>query len=294
MVEIKDMDVLNLTFIADSINTRSDMFVRFGPSKGIEDQKTLSNFTKLGRVSGSSIRGYLRHGVEKLLLREKISVCHPLPANVIVNERNKKIYERDLRLGYHARNSCSDRNYCLLFQMFGDIGVPSNVLINSVYFYPTGNGGTITKNHNKIFSNIGKGRLELNRNSPRSRSDGHSPFMTLESISATMIEAPFKLILREKNETHRIVLLKALEFLFEQNVNSNFTFMLGGHRSSGSGKAVIVFTNENGNYISKSRNVLGIKKEDAEEIDRKFKEIVKIEREKFPITEESDSKKNGA
>ena len=70
------MKVLKLTFMTNSICTRNDMFVNFSDSQGILDQQTLSNFTKLGKVPASTLRGWIRNGVEKLLLSLGISVCH--------------------------------------------------------------------------------------------------------------------------------------------------------------------------------------------------------------------------
>ena len=65
------MKVLNCTFLGESITTRNDMFVRFAKSQGIEDQKKLSNFVKLGRIPSESLRGWLRNGMEHILLEKE-------------------------------------------------------------------------------------------------------------------------------------------------------------------------------------------------------------------------------
>ena len=273
----------NLSFIADAITNRSDIFVRFGPSQGIEDQKKLSNFVKLGRISGETIRGWIRNAMEHLLLEHGISICHPLPENTITADRNKEAYKKDLKLGYHPRNECKEDGGCLILKLFGDLNLPGNLMVRHVYFYPTSNGGTITKNHQKIFRNVGTGRLELTKSSPRVRHNGYQPYMTSEITTGSMIEAPFQLILHEDDEDQYAVLMRTLEFLFEKINNDEFKYLLGGKRNCGYGRAVAVFLNESGNYITKGRNNLGQKKEEAEIIQEKFKDIVKEEKKKFPI-----------
>ena len=66
--------------------------------------------------------------------------------------------------------------------------------------------------------------------------------------------------------------------------------MLAGKRTRGYGRAVLVFLNESGNYVTKSRNCLGIKNDEAEAINQKFKKIIREERELFPIKKNDNSK----
>ena len=108
--------------------------------------------------------------------------------------------------------------------------------------------------------------------------------MTGETIVGSIIEAPFNLILREDNELHEILIYKTLEFLFEKNTHSEFTFLIGGKRSSGYGRAVAVKINEKGKYLVKNRNSLGIEKDEADLIDNRFNQLIMELQEKFPIT----------
>ena len=276
---------LQLAFIAESICTRTDILVRYNRSQGIEDQKKLSAFTKLGRIPAESIRGWVRHGMEKLLLNHGVSPCHSLPSNTMTSDRNKEVFKKDLALGYHPRGSCKDNENgeCMVYAIFGDLAKPSNLIIPSAYFYPTGNGNsTVTGDHQKLFGSVGSGRLEISRNSPRSRNGTHIPFMSSETQAGTMIKAPFTLILREDNEDHYILLLKTLEFLLEHATNFDFDHLLGGKRTSGYGRAAIVKLNKSGNYLTKGRNVLGFDLVEADEIDKKFKTLLKREILKFP------------
>jgi len=274
---------LQLAFIAESICTRTDILVRFNRSQGIEDQKKLSAFTKLGRIPAESIRGWLRHGMEKLLLSFGLSTCHPLPSNTMTSDRNKEVFKDDLSIHYHPRGQCKDKGDCLVYAIFGDLAKPSNLIVPSAYFYPTGNGNsTVTGDHQKLFGNMGSGRIENSRSSPRARNGTHIPFMSSETPAAVMVKAPFTLILREDNEDHRILLLKTLEFLLEHATEFDFDHLLGGKRTSGYGRAVIVKLNKSGNYLTKGRNVLGVKQEEWDEINAKFNDLVAREMLKFP------------
>jgi len=287
------MKVIQTTFLGESVTTRSNIFVRFARSQGIADQKKLSNFIKLGRIPSESLKGWLRNAFEYVLLKHGISVCHPLPANTITADRNKEAYKKDLELGYHPRGDCKSEGGCLLLRLFGDLDLPGNLIVPSVYFYPA-NGGAITKNHSKLFGTIGTGRLELTNDSPRVRHNGHQPYLTTETTIGTTIQAPLKLILRENDESQEIVLLKTLEFLHKKLTGDNyeFKFMLAGKRTRGYGRAALVFLNESGNYVTKSRNVLGIKNDEAEIINKKFKKIIRDERDLFPIKKSDDSKED--
>jgi len=64
MMTGNEISMLNATLIAEAVSTRTDMLVRFHKSQGIEDQKTISNFTKLGRIPGESLKGWIWHGME--------------------------------------------------------------------------------------------------------------------------------------------------------------------------------------------------------------------------------------
>ena len=286
------MKVINTVFICGSLTTRQDLFVTFGNSHGIFDQRKLSGFTKLGRFSGKTLRGWLRHGMEKLLLQNGITVCHPLPANTITNTRNKDYYKKDLALGYHGRGECQKDGGCPIYHIFGDLDYPSNIIVPSIYFYPSSGGGTMATNFQKIFGLIGKGRIEIDHESPRKRSDSHQTYMSLETIVGTFIEAPWNIVIRDGNELHQILILKTLEFLFEKNKKFDMDFMVGGQRTAGCGNAIAVKVSDNGNYLVKNRNSIGVASEEAELISQKFKNFVDELKKKFPINNKKENRNN--
>jgi len=269
------------------------MFVRYNRSQGIEDQKKLSNFVKLGRIPSESIRGWIRHGMEKLLLKLGVSVCHPLPSNTMTSDRNKEVFANDLTLHYHARGECKEKGGCIIYNMFGDLNKPGNLIVPSGYFYPTSNGiSTITNEHQKIFGSIGTGRLEISRNSPRARKDTHIPFMSSETQVGTMIKAPYTLILRKNDNEQEALLIKTLEFLHENATNYNFDHLLGGKRTTGYGRVVIVKLNKSGNYLTKGRNTIGINLDEAAEINKTFNALIEKEYLKFPANGYEKDKKS--
>ncbi|MBD3227995.1 MAG: hypothetical protein GF329_07380 [Candidatus Lokiarchaeota archaeon] len=161
----------------------------------------------------------------------------------------------------------------------------------SVYFYPANNGGSTFKNCQKAFNSVGKGRLELVRSSPRARNgNAKTPFMSTETWVGVMIEAPFTLMINGNGndgtgleEKYKVLVLKTLEYLNKKVEDGQYAFMLGGKRGKTYGRARVVFKNKNGNYLTRGRNCLGIKNDEAEEIDKKFDELVKQERKKFPL-----------
>ncbi|MHA1271768.1 MAG: hypothetical protein ACTSPY_18420 [Candidatus Helarchaeota archaeon] len=272
------MRILNFTIIIESVSTRNDIFVKFDKSKGIQDQKTLSNFIKLGHVPSTTLRGWIRHAMEILLIKNGLSICHPLPKNTITAERNKKMYAKDIELGYHPKGSCIKNGGCIIYRLFGDLNVPSNIIIPPVFFYPAKN--SIFKNIDKIFG-IGTGRMEITRSSPRIRSNSHGMYMTTESTTGVYVEAPFKIILRDGAEEFEPIIIKTMEYLFSEVMNWNYDHLLGGFRSFGHGRAVVIKLNENGNFLTKNRNCIGLNKEKSQKIDEMFEIIMENEKKKF-------------
>ncbi|MHA1752626.1 MAG: RAMP superfamily CRISPR-associated protein [Candidatus Helarchaeota archaeon] len=274
------MKVLNFNILIETVSTRSDIYMKFDSSKGIQDQKSLTNFLKLGHIPATSLRGWIRHGMEKLLLSHGISVCHPLPKNTITSDQNKQNFIADQELGYHPRGECKKggKEGCLIFHLFGDLNEPGKIIIPPVFFYPA--KSSKFKNLEKVFG-IGTGRVEITRNSPRVRSR-NGMYMTTEITTGVYIEAPFKIILRDGAEKYYPVVIKTLEFLYKRVISYDFTHLLGGFRSFGHGRAVVVCLSGSGNYLTKSRKI-GIEMNEFEEIEKKFDDIIKHERDKFPI-----------
>ena len=290
------MKVIEMVLLAESITTRSDMFVTFNNSQGIHDQKTLSGYTKLGRIPAETLRGWVRNAMEKLLLMKGVSICHPLPQNVIVNPRNKEYYEKDLLNGYHPRGECEKlfKKACPMLELFGDLNRPSKITIPSVYFYPASGGGTITNNISKVFGSIGQGRLDISRNSPRVRDNNYQVYMTSETITGVGIQAPWNIVIDDDNGYYEALVYKTLEFLFTKVMNNEKPFWCGGKRWFGYGRVVGVKVNEKGKYLVKNRNVIGIKNELAENIDEKFEKYVTILVKEFPIKQNNKKELNSS
>ena len=238
---VEKMKVINTVFLAESVTTRSNLLVMITHPKNESERKKQAPFSKLGRIGGQTLRGWLRHAMEKLLLQNGISVCHPLSTISITADRNKDYFKNDLALGYHPRGSCQSEGGCPIYRMFGDLDCVGNLMVSSVYFYPTTSGnGTITKNINKLFNGVGSGRLEVINNSPRCRSQSHQVYLTVEHLAGVMIEAPLKLILRNPEREQEVLLLKTLEFLKIKVQQNEFDFLIGGMRTAGYGKGAIL------------------------------------------------------
>ena len=274
----------------------------------------MSPFAKLGRVAGQTIRGWLRHAMETILIQQGISVCHPLSALSVTADRNKDYFKNDLALGYHPRGECKAEGGCLIYQIFGDLDLPGNLITQSVYFFPTTSGdGTITRNVNKLFGGIGAGRLEVINNSPRCRNQTHQVYLTVENLAGVMIEAPIKFIFRTPNKDQEVVFLKSIEYLKTMVQNNEFDFLLGGMRTSGYGKAAVLPlkpkkekkpkmkplipleepTNGNTDEENDTKNyVIQFKLDSAEneKLEKEFLEVVSKQKAKFPIKKDEEVK----
>ncbi len=214
------MKILNFRFLSKSMTFRQDIYTNYQKSQGANDQKSLSNFVKYGRIPASSLKGCLRHGMEKMLLECGISICHPLPQNTITNKRNKEIYEKDLMLGYHPRGACAENGgACPILDLWGDLDRPGKIIVPSIFFYPSQGGGAAMKNISKVFGEVGTGRVEIERNSPRCRSDLHKTYMTTETVVYAIIDAPLTIVLKDDDELFEVLIYKTLEFLYEKNQN---------------------------------------------------------------------------
>lgn len=300
------MKVVETVFLAEAVTTRANHLVMVTNPKSEADRKKMSPFAKIGRIGGQTIRGWVRHAMEKLLLSHGISVCHPLSTLSVTADRNKEYFARDVALGYHPRGACKEEGGCILRQMFGDLDEPGNLITQSVNFYPTTSGnGTATKNINKLFGCVGSGRVDMVLNSPRCRSQTHQVYMAIENFTGVMIEAPLKLILRTADKDQETILLKTLEFLKIQVQNNEFDFLLGGMRTAGYGKAAVLPLKPKKSKKSKNLTLIpvedseegkdeedtaknytiqfSLKLEDAQKIERAFHEVVQRWKVKFPI-----------
>jgi hypothetical protein len=285
-----------MVLLCESVNTKSNTYVHYGNSQGTNDQRSISPYVKLGRINPEAIRGWLRHGMEKLLLGLGISVCHPLADNSIVSKRNKELYPRDLELGYHPRDSCKDDSFCVVARLFGGLDRPGNLCTPAAYYYPASNASMFS-NLNKAFGSIGTGYQQVSYGNARVRHNSTEAYIITETITGCMIEVPYNFMLREANDMQRAVLLKSLEYLQEKNQAGEFAFMIGGKRNLNVGRMMVVFVNDKGKYLTQDRNCIGLPEEEASKIDEIFAKFVEAERERFPISyanNNNDNKKGKA
>ena len=310
--------VIQATLLCESFTNRSNILVMINHAKNERDRKLTSPYAKVGRVSGHTIRGWLRHAMEKLLIESGVSVCHPLPRISVSggnsSKRNREYFTRDLALGYHARGECADQGGCLIYQIFGDLSVPGNLIVPSAYFYPTTTGnGTATKELNMLFGSVGGGRVEIAHCSPRARAQSHQTYMSIETVVGVMIKAPLNLILVEANPEHQVVIQKAMEFLKVMNQEYQYDFLLGGMRGQGYGRAAILpmkpktargarktdqttpdaneqvepqDTGNNGGYTIQFK----LTKPQSEKLEQKFQTIIVNEVAKFPLSRKEEVK----
>ena len=310
---VEKMKIINTVFLAESVTTRSNLLVMITHPKNEADRKKQAPFSKLGRIGGQTLRGWVRHAMEKLLLQHGVSVCHPLSEISITADRNKDYFQNDIALGYHPRGACRAEGGCPIYRMFGDLDYPGNLMVSSVYFYPTTSGnGTVTKNINKLFGGVGSGRLEVINNSPRCRSKSHQVYLTVENLVGVMIEAPLKLIFREPDRDQEVLLLKTLEFLKIKAQQNEFEFLLGGMRTSGYGKGAILPIKPKKTRKTRNKSLLSeedtevvspkdeipktytiqfkLKAVEAAKLETAFQNAVRRWREKFPISWEDSPK----
>jgi hypothetical protein len=207
----------------------------------------------------------------------------------------------------------------LVYQMFGDLDRPANLMIKSVYFYPSTSGnGSATTDLNKAFASVGSGRLEVINSSPRCQTETHQVFMTIEHVTGVAIEAPLKFTLRTPNPDQEVVLMKTLDFLNTMVQNEDFDFLLGGMRTQGYGRAKVLplkpkktpkvkargknaslvaaeneppepedAEDEGNGEKSGFRIQFNPSKEQSEELEDKFAKVIAKERANFPITQPS-------
>jgi hypothetical protein len=294
--------IIQAIFVCESFTNRNNVLVMFTHAKNELERRRMSPFSKIGRISGQTLRGWLRHAVEKLLLQNGVSVCHPLSGISVTGSRNKEYFNKeDLPLGYHPRGDCAEEGGCLVYQIFGDLDKPSNLIVPSAYFYPTVSGnGTATKTINRVFGSVGGGRVEIAHFSPRARKNTHQTYMSMEEIVAVMVEAPFNLIIKDGNPDHEIVLLKALDYLKTMVQEYEFDFLLGGMRDQGYGRAAVLpmkrtrkksqsnalnsqkVTEEVDEGNSTFKIQFKMTKADATQLEREFSEVIAKEKAKFP------------
>jgi len=278
---------IETTFLAKAVTNRNNPLVMIPVAKNERDRKQTSPFAKLGFISGTTLRGWLRHALEKLLLGHGVSVCHNIPDDSVTAARNKEYYKEDHTLGYHSWGSCAAEGGCLIFQLFGFRDVPGNLLVPAILYYPTTTGnGSATTNINKVFGGVGQGRVDGVRNSPRARKNTHQTYLSVETLAGIAIEAPLIFVLHEANEDHETLIRMGLHYLNEMIQANEFDFLLGGMRNQGFGMATALpMVAKKKRKSSKNQETLVEEKDSSDEKSAKLEIEFKMDKTQFKALE---------
>ncbi|MHA2298263.1 MAG: hypothetical protein ACXAEU_04970 [Candidatus Hodarchaeales archaeon] len=271
-------------FYAMSVSVNYQPLVYAKRSAGSEfTNSKLGSLAMLGTIPGSSIRGWLRAGINKLLIASGIKGVHPL-MKISISSRNKDLFEKDLKMGYIPRDA-RDVEQHPVFLMFGTLGQPGNLSVSPVYFYPTMGAGAF-KTFNDLFNNrIGTGIVETGFNSPASQSDSSQRFMKTEMLRFRMIQAPVQFKFWKINPIHEALLVMGIDYLNQKNEQREFDFLLGGNRRNGAGEVRLRLSET----MRNKSNSTGLDKETFANHQQVFEKLVEDLQETFAIenTEES-------
>ncbi|MHA2296899.1 MAG: hypothetical protein ACXAEU_11545 [Candidatus Hodarchaeales archaeon] len=275
----------NGKFYAMSVSVNSQPLVYAKRSTGSEftDSK-LGSLAMLGTVPGSTIRGWLRAGINKLLIAKGIKGVHPL-MKISISSKNKQLFDQDLQMGYIPRDAADVEKHPV-FQLFGTLGQPGNLGVSPVYFYPTSGAGAF-KIFNDLFNDrIGTGIVETGFNSPACQRDSSQRFLKTESLRFRMIQAPIQFRFWKNNPIHETLLVMGIDYLNQKNGEQKFDFLLGGNRRNGSGEVRVRLSD---NLRCKSNNT-GLDKETFEKYQERFEKLVKDLRENFELENDTGEK----
>ncbi len=113
-----------------SVNSQPLVFAKRSTGSEFTDSK-LGCLAMLGIIPGSSLRGWLRAGINKLLIANGVRGVHPL-MKINISSKNKQLFDQDLRMGYVPRDADGVEEHPV-FQLFGTLGRPGNLSVSPVY-----------------------------------------------------------------------------------------------------------------------------------------------------------------
>ena len=228
-------------------------------------------FNQIGGVVMSfSLNGWLRHGMETVLINKGLSVCHPSEASA--NLKKKDVYERDLSQGYHEKGSCLEgKKECIIHEMFGGFeNRPSIFMKHPIRYSPIRasldySEGQVEGHYRRIVRQI----------SSRNDEDGREPFRSMESDAIANVEGTWKLSFRNLKPEYIGLLIEAIEYLNENR--EEFMHQLGGGRNFGGGimKATLInplYDNAEVNRVY-DRAKKGSKSKDMKAKDKEWEKI---------------------
>lgn len=195
-----------------------------------------------GIIPPFSLSGWLRHGMETLLLERGASVCHPGEASA--NFKSAEMYERDFDAGYHAKGECTDTDDdpatgCTVIDLFGGFErQPGKFMRRPIQFSPLrpseGSDAGIG-NGNDLLNGRAEGHYrKINRNVvSRNVEDARTPLRPTEYDAVANLSGTWHLKFRTLKPEFVALLNDALELLDDRN--TDFMHQLGGARNFGGG-----------------------------------------------------------
>jgi len=254
-------------FLAMSVCVRSEQFT---------DAK-INSHAMLGVIPSTTIKGWLRAGMNRFLIANGINGLHPLPANTI-SQNNKKCYQQDLALGYLPRDEPGTEDH-VIARLFGTLGQLGNLRVNNIYFYPREANGKF-KNLQAVFNGrIGYGRVDICRNSPTEQENAVGKYMTAEFLMFHAVEAPLSIGFFKEEPVQEAFTAVAIDYINRHNAECDPRYLLGGLRSFGAGEVAIRLVD---NFKS-INNTTRLNKEVFKDYLKIVEEKMTVWREVFPL-----------
>jgi hypothetical protein len=264
--------------MALSVCVRAEPLTFISRSRGTEfTDGRLNSHAMLGILPATTIKGWLRAGMNRFLMENGISGMHPLPENTI-SQNNKQRYQSDLASGYLPRDVVGTDDH-VISQLFGTLGRLGNLRVSNVYFYPREANGKF-KNLQTVFNGrIGYGRVDIHRNSPTEQVTGVEKYMTSEFLEFHAVEAPLVMGLFRDDPVHEAFVAVVIEYINQNNAACDPRFLMGGQRGFGAGEVVIRLVDN----FKAPFNTTGLTKEKFTLYQKIIDEKLVEWREKFPI-----------
>lgn len=191
------------------------------PSGDKFPQNTIS-----GIIPSFSLSGWLRHGMETVLINKGITVCHPGESSA--NFQRAEVYERDLDSGYHEKGDC-ENNPCLIANIYGGFENQPGILMRKpIRFTPVRshadfNNGEAEAHYRRLTRQV----------TSRNQNDNRVPFRSAEIDALANLDGTWKLVYRNTKKPYIGLLVETATYLNENK--ENFMHQLGGSKNFGGG-----------------------------------------------------------
>lgn len=258
----------DLLLIKDSIMT--DRHSRSSPNNSSDYDENYPQNLISGIVPPFSLNGWLRHGMESVLIDKRTTVCHPTEPNA--NLKRDEELQRDLDNGYHEKGSCAENSEpCLIFELFGGFeGTPGKFLRKPIHFSPVRGdvdfmSGDAEAHYRRVVRNV----------TSRNKEDNRIPFRNVNVDALANFNGTWKLVFREMKPEYIGLLSKTIKYLNEKK--QDFMHQLGGSRNFGGGIVNCKLMNplydekDISNYFDRGRNS---KTKKMKEKDEEWNEIL--------------------